>query len=166
MAETVDLVTKPLAIRRVESVEFGGEADGGIEVEHVEESLRRVALKAVLLFVPGLVNALDSEPKNFKATAYDTKIVLEWSEKLGIDSYLLAWKAEDEDNFTEITLPKSATSYTIEDATPEMQYTIVLKAEKGGEYSPEVTQTVTTLNKVDAVYVRLKTENQSAFAVS
>ena len=106
----------------------------------------------------GLVNALDTEPKNFKATAYDTKIVLEWSEKLGIDSYLLAWKAEDEDNFTEITLPKSATSYTIEDATPEMQYTIVLKAEKGGEYSPEVTKTVTTLNKVDAVYVRLKTE--------
>ena len=35
----------------------------------------------------------------------------------------------------------------------------MLKAEKGGEYSPEVTKTVTTLNKVDAVYIRLKTEN-------
>ena len=107
----------------------------------------------------GLVNALDSAPRDFKATAYDTKIKLEWSEKLGIDSYLLSWKSADEDNFTELTIPKGTKSYTIEDVEPETEYTIVLKAEKGGEYSPEVTKTVTTLNKVDAVYIRLKTEN-------
>ena len=59
VAETVNLVAKPLAVRRIEAVEFRGQSDAHIEVEHIVEALRRVALKAVLLFVPGLVNALE-----------------------------------------------------------------------------------------------------------
>lgn len=107
----------------------------------------------------GLINALESAPKNFKAVAFDTKIELSWSSKLGIDSYRLGWKAAGEEEYSEITLPRDATAYTLEDVEPLTEYSIVFKAEKGGEYSPEATASVTTLNKIDAVYIRLKTES-------
>lgn len=107
----------------------------------------------------GLVNALDSAPVNFKATAFDTKIEVEWSRKIGIDAYVLSWKAADEEDFTEVSIPREKTSYVIEDVEPMTEYTLVLKADKDGEYSPEVKTKVTTLNKIDAVYIRLKTES-------
>jgi len=47
----------------------------------------------------------------------------------------------------------------IENVKPETEYALVFKAEKDGEYSPEVKTRVTTLNQVDAVYIRLKTES-------
>ena len=59
MAETVNLVAEPLAVRRIEAVQLRGQSDAHIEVEYVVEALCRVALKAVLLFVPGLVNTLE-----------------------------------------------------------------------------------------------------------
>lgn len=107
----------------------------------------------------GLVNALDAAPDHFQAIAYDTKIEVSWSRKLGIDSYLLCWKASGEEDYTEMVIPKDKTSYTIEDVQPLTEYTVALMAEKNDEYSPEVKTTVTTLNKVDAVYIRLKTES-------
>ncbi|MBQ7709415.1 MAG: fibronectin type III domain-containing protein [Bacteroidales bacterium] len=107
----------------------------------------------------GLVNALDSAPANFSATAFDTKIEVSWSRKLGVDAYVLRWKAADEDDFTEVSIPKDATSYIIEDVKPDMEYTIAFMAEKDDEYSPEIKTKVKTLNKIDAVYIRLKTES-------
>ena len=59
MAETVNLVTKPLAVRRVEAVKLGGQTHADIKVEHIVESLRRIAHQLVVHHVPRLVNTLE-----------------------------------------------------------------------------------------------------------
>ena len=62
VSEPIHLVAEPLAERRIESVQLRGQTHSHIEVKHVVESLRRIAVQTVLLLVPRLVNALEVHP--------------------------------------------------------------------------------------------------------